>query len=213
MPDYALKSAPSGVARLFAAIKLPAGDPFALAGLVIYALFIATALAAPLIAPYDPTEILYTDSYDLASDLMPGEQGHILGTTSLGRDIFSQIVWGARSALLVGFTAASAHAVLPRLLARARERLPDVKLDLREMVTSAQIDGLMSGELDLGMARPPLKRPGLVSRPLLHEQLVVALPAEHPLSGLSRQLTLNDLDGQDLITHLEFGGCRTAVGD
>lgn len=106
MPDYALKSAPSGVARLFAAIKLPAGDPFALAGLVIYALFIATALAAPLIAPYDPTEILYTDSYDLASDLMPGEQGHILGTTSLGRDIFSQIVWGARSALLVGFTAA-----------------------------------------------------------------------------------------------------------
>ena len=108
---------------------------------------------------------------------------------------------GDLGTVVVGFTAASAHAVLPRLLARARERLPDVKLDLREMVTSAQIDGLMSGELDLGMARPPLKRPGLVSRPLLHEQLVVALPAEHPLSGLSRQLTLNDLDGQDLIMY------------
>jgi len=106
MPETAIETAPSGIARIFEAIKLPVGDPFALAGLLIYALFIITALAAPLIAPYDPTEILYTADYDLASDLLPGEEGHILGTTSLGRDIFSQIVWGARSALLVGFTAA-----------------------------------------------------------------------------------------------------------
>ena len=41
----------------------------------------------------------------------------------------------------------------------------------------------MTGELDLGMARPPLKRPGLDSRPLLHEQLVAALPEAHPLAG------------------------------
>jgi DNA-binding transcriptional LysR family regulator len=76
---------------------------------------------------------------------------------------------GDLGTVVVGFTAASAHAVLPRLLETAREKLPDVKLDLREMVTAAQIEGLMTGELDLGMARPPLKRPGLVSRPLLHE--------------------------------------------
>lgn len=105
MPEVAIPPR-RGIARVFEAIRLPVGDPFALAGLIIYALFIATALSAPLIAPYDPTEILYTADYDLASDLLPGEQGHILGTTSLGRDIFSQIVWGARSALLVGLTAA-----------------------------------------------------------------------------------------------------------
>ncbi|PRC48189.1 LysR family transcriptional regulator, partial [Mycobacterium sp. ITM-2017-0098] len=93
------------------------------------------------------------------------------------------------------------HAVLPRLLERARERLPDVTLDLREMVTAAQIEGLMTGELDLGMARPPLKRPGLVSRPLLHEQLIAALPVGHPLADLPRQLTLTDLDGQDVIMY------------
>src|SRR5690349_17708160 len=40
----------------------------------------------------------------------------------------------------------------------AREKLPDVTLDLREMVTSVQLEGLMTGELDLGMARPPVKR-------------------------------------------------------
>jgi DNA-binding transcriptional LysR family regulator len=108
---------------------------------------------------------------------------------------------GDLGTVVVGFTAASAHAVLPRLLETAREKLPDVKLDLREMVTAAQIEGLMTGELDLGMARPPLKRPGLVSRPLLHEQLIAALPKAHPMAALGRQLTLNDLDDQDVIMY------------
>lgn len=96
-------------ARLFGkirSIRIPVSDPFAIAGLVIYAIFIITAIFADVIAPYDPTEILYSAEYNLASDLRPGEQGHILGTTSLGRDIFSQIVYGTRSALLVGSTAA-----------------------------------------------------------------------------------------------------------
>lgn len=108
---------------------------------------------------------------------------------------------GDLGTVVVGFTAASAHAVLPRLLEAARAKLPDVKLDLREMVTAAQIEGLVTGELDLGMARPPLKRPGLVSRPLLHEQLIAALPNGHPLTELGRQLTLNDLDGQDVVMY------------
>lgn len=108
---------------------------------------------------------------------------------------------GDLGTVVVGFTAASAHAVLPRLLEQTRSILPDVKLELREMVSSVQIEALMSGEIDLGMARPPLKRPGIVSRPLLHEQLVAALPAGHPLAEQARQLTLNDLDGQDFVMY------------
>lgn len=108
---------------------------------------------------------------------------------------------GDLGTVVIGFTAASAHPVLPRLFDAARQQMPDVKLDLREMVTAAQIEALMTGELDLGMARPPLKRPGLVSRPLLHEQLIAALPAAHPLVEVRRQLTLNDLDGQDMVMY------------
>ena len=108
---------------------------------------------------------------------------------------------GDLGTVVAGFTAASAHAVLPRLLEQTRSTLPDVKLELREMVSSVQIEALMSGEIDLGMARPPLKRPGIVSRPLLHEQLVAALPAGHPLADQVRELTLNDLDGQDFVMY------------
>ncbi len=92
--------------RVFQSLRLPLNDPFAVFGLSIYGLFVLTAIFADQIAPYDPTEILYTPDYNLAADLRPGEDGYILGTTSLGRDIFSQIVHGSRSALLIGITAA-----------------------------------------------------------------------------------------------------------
>ncbi|KHO19811.1 LysR family transcriptional regulator [Mycolicibacterium setense] len=108
---------------------------------------------------------------------------------------------GDLGTVVIGFTAASAHPILPRLFDAARRQMPDVKLELREMVTAVQIEALMTGELDLGMARPPLKRPGLVSRALLHEQLIAALPAGHPLVEVRRQLTLTDLDGQDMIMY------------
>ncbi len=107
MPELAATArSPGLVARLFGTLRLPLNDPFAVCGLLIYGIFLVTAVFADQIAPYDPTEILYTPEYDLAADLLPGEEGHLLGTTSLGRDIFSQIVYGTRSALLIGITAA-----------------------------------------------------------------------------------------------------------
>lgn len=106
MLDATIGRRPGLVRRAFRSLRLPLNDPFAVFGLSIYGLFVLTAIFADQIAPYDPTEILYTPDYMLAADLRPGEDGHILGTTSLGRDIFSQIVHGSRSALLIGLTAA-----------------------------------------------------------------------------------------------------------
>ena len=89
-----------------AGLRLPLHDPLAVVGLAIYAVFILIAIFAPWIATHDPNEILFTSDFQLAADLRPGEDGFIMGTTSLGRDLFSQLVWGARSALLIGLTAA-----------------------------------------------------------------------------------------------------------
>jgi peptide/nickel transport system permease protein len=107
MHDVAIQASGPGLfTRFFRALRLPLNDPFAVFGLAVYLVFTITAIFADQIAPFDPTEILYTPEYDLAADLRPGEDGYILGTTSLGRDIFSQIVYGTRSALLIGVTAA-----------------------------------------------------------------------------------------------------------
>ncbi|MBM3571307.1 MAG: ABC transporter permease, partial [Alphaproteobacteria bacterium] len=90
-------------------------DPWMAVGIAIYLLFGAVAALAPLIATHDPNEILFTAEYKLAANLAAGGQ-HFLGTTKSGRDIFSQLVFGARSALTVGLMAALAVLVVGTLI-------------------------------------------------------------------------------------------------
>lgn len=79
-------------------------DRFALAGVVIYAILILVALLAPVLAPHDPQAVMEQDGIWLTNE---GPSSRFwLGTTNVGRDIFSQLIHGARPALLVGFSAA-----------------------------------------------------------------------------------------------------------
>src|SRR5688572_16742664 len=75
---------------------LPARDPFALVGVLIYAAFILVAIFADALATHEPLKILLEDG-KLARSVPPGAD-HFLGTTVLGRDIYSQLVHGTRSA-------------------------------------------------------------------------------------------------------------------
>jgi peptide/nickel transport system permease protein len=115
-------------------------NPSALTGFVIYLVFFLVAMSAGLIAPYDPTEILFADDGQLAASLPPS-LAHPLGTTNLGRDVFSQLVLGARPSLLVGVTAALAVATVGSMVGlvagylggwvdRALMRLADLVLGL-----------------------------------------------------------------------------------
>ena len=64
---------------------------------VILLLIIIAAIAAPLIAPYDPS----TPDYD--NVLAGPSSAHLFGTDSYGRDILSRVIWGGRISLSVGF--------------------------------------------------------------------------------------------------------------
>ena len=99
------------LAPLARKLVAPMRDPFAAAGLTIYAVFALVAIFADAIATHDPLEILFTADGELARSVPPGAE-HWLGTTSLGRDIFSQLVIGTRAALIVGLMAAVVVAVI-----------------------------------------------------------------------------------------------------
>lgn len=71
----------------------------AIGGLVILLMFIA-AIFAEWVAPYHPTQI------DFMARLVPPSPEHLLGTDGFGRDIFSRVIYGARTAMTVGFVAA-----------------------------------------------------------------------------------------------------------
>lgn len=65
--------------------------------LILIAILGAVAVTAPYVAPFDPT-----DQNLHLRFAPPGTEGHPLGTDDLGRDIFSRIIYGSRSALMVG---------------------------------------------------------------------------------------------------------------
>ena len=60
--------------------------------------------------------------------------------------------------LAIGFTGSATYELLPTLAAALRAALPGVELELRgELLTPAQVSGLLDGTLDLGLLRPPVR--------------------------------------------------------
>lgn len=70
-----------------------------LVGTIIIGTFSLIAILAPIISPYDPSQI------DVVNLLMSPSKNHLLGTDSLGRDILSRIIYGARISLGIGLIA------------------------------------------------------------------------------------------------------------
>ena len=64
-------------------------------GLVMLATIFVIGIAAPIIAPYDPRYNELEPNLDISSK-------HLLGTTTNGEDIFSQMIWSTRTSLIVG---------------------------------------------------------------------------------------------------------------
>ena len=112
--------------------------PVGIAALSILLLIVLGAVLAPLIAPYDPTVGSVTQRY-----LGPSAE-HLLGTDQAGRDIFSRLLWGARSSLIGPLIVVVVTAVLGTAIA------------LTSVWWGGLVDSLLSRVLDLLFAFPNL---------------------------------------------------------
>lgn len=79
-------------------------------GAIIVLLMIIIAVAAPLIAPQDPYAIT------VANRLLPPSHAHWFGTDSMGEDVFSRVIYGARISMMVGFCVSVLAGVVGMLL-------------------------------------------------------------------------------------------------
>ncbi len=82
-----------------------ARSPVLLIGAGLVTMFAVMALLAPWLAPYDPQQ-------PTGPSLAPPSMQHWLGTNQLGQDVLSQLIWGARPALLVAVLGAAVVFVL-----------------------------------------------------------------------------------------------------
>jgi peptide/nickel transport system permease protein len=84
--------------------------PLGAIGAAIIVVMLAVAILAPLIARYDPV------INDFGAMLAPPSRAHWLGTDAFGRDVLSRLIYGSRTALLVGFGASVLGATLGAVL-------------------------------------------------------------------------------------------------
>jgi len=93
LADGATAEVPSRARRMWHRLWRRKG---AAVGLVVVAFFVAVAVLAPLISPFDPAKADWLQVRKAPSGL------HWLGTDEIGRDLLARMIWGARASLLAG---------------------------------------------------------------------------------------------------------------
>ncbi len=114
-------------------------DPIALSALLFLAAVVFVAVAAPVLAPHDPT------AQDLLRRLQPpvwagGSWTHALGTDALGRDLLSRMIYGGRISLTIGVVvvllAGTVGTAVGLLVGYKGGRLDDVTMRLVDLQTA-----------------------------------------------------------------------------
>ena len=108
----------------------------AVVGLAVVVFFIALAVVAPLLAPYDPI------ATDWRAVRKPPSALHLFGTDELGRDVLARVIWGARASLMAGLVSVSIALAVA------------VPLGLLSGYLGGVVDGLLMRIIDAMLAIP-----------------------------------------------------------
>jgi DNA-binding transcriptional LysR family regulator len=114
-----------------------------------------------------------------------------------------RIAKGEKGSIAIGFTAAFGYGLLPQIVRRLHQRVPNITLTLKEMVTSEQLEALDGGQLDVGLMRPHPPHGGLETTLLGREALMLAIP-QREAARWPKSPTLACLHGKPFITYAPY---------
>jgi DNA-binding transcriptional LysR family regulator len=98
--------------------------------------------------------------------------------------------------------------VIPRVLARFRERLPDVRLFIHELPSAHQIEALEQGIIDVGVIRPEALPVGIKAIELFKDSLTVVMHSSNPLASTPGPIDIRELAQEDFIFYQRHLGMR-----
>ncbi|WP_413190471.1 LysR family transcriptional regulator [Psychrobacter sp. AT9] len=106
------------------------------------------------------------------------------------------------NSLSIGFVSSILYGILPRVIARFREVHPNIEIKLYELNSWQQTQALTEGKIDVGFGRLLFEDASIRRMVLREEDLVVAVPIEHPLSKEKcKSLSLIDLTNENLLLY------------
>ncbi|QMV19623.1 LysR family transcriptional regulator [Granulicella sp. 5B5] len=117
------------------------------------------------------------------------------------------IAKGEVGSLHLGFVGSAVLTSLPAILRAYRERFPNVELHLNESFSSRVLEGLQSGNLDVGILRDADTADAIHVEPLFSEAFVAVVPAHHPLAS-RRSITPAALRDEPFIFYPRSAGSR-----
>lgn len=102
--------------------------------------------------------------------------------------------------------------LMPLLIARCRQRYPQLKLVLHDQVQRLNIDAVTGGQVDFGLVVEPDAAAALDSEPLLEDDLWLVCRSDHALAGQDAA-HWSQLDGQPLVLLDHSSGSRRLIDD
>ena len=114
-----------------------------------------------------------------------------------------RIATGEKGSIAIGFTSAFGYGLLPGMVRKLHELVPNITLMLKEMVTSEQLEALETGQLDVGLMRPHSPHGGLETVLLGREALMLAIP-ESQSKSWPKEPTLSCLQGKPFMTYSPY---------
>jgi len=117
-----------------------------------------------------------------------------------------------RGELSVGGGATVTTYLLPPVLRQFHERFPQIRLRVREQGSQAVVDGVLAGELDLGIVTLPVRSDRLHVEPWLEDELLLIVPPGHRLER-RKTFRWKDLEGHSLVLFEPGTAVRTMIDE
>lgn len=108
------------------------------------------------------------------------------------------VAGGQVGRLEIGVISSSLVGVIPAALEQFRNQYPDVEWRLHELTPQAQIQALVERRIDIGIFRMPPQHEGLQRLLIMREEVMIALPCQHPLAERD-SLAISDLSDQPFV--------------
>jgi peptide/nickel transport system permease protein len=173
VPEAVEAAPPSTLSRWLAAVsEFCRARPLGAFGGGVIVVMLLVALFSPLLAPYDP------EAVDFGAMLARPSMAHWLGTDSFGRDVLARLIFGSRTALMVGFGSSVLGATLGAILGVASayfggrvdlymQRVMDVFLSFPLIVLALALVAILGNSIPnliMAIMVPMIPRSALVIR-------------------------------------------------
>lgn len=115
-----------------------------------------------------------------AGEALLAEARALLERAGRVRDVVRDVSQGPEGVLSLGYVPSASSTVLPSLVRLLRQRYPRWTLELREMISSQQVEALTTGHIDAGIGRLGTVPPRLLVSAVVPDPFCLAVPADRP---------------------------------